>query len=172
MSQRSPCQSQVSKWNNHNIIIMYYVRLWIFIIYLLGMLPGASLECLQIDAWTSPIVPELMFMAGMTLIRRKAATDREKRRRPKWRVCFELCSQAPVITIVWANSWCRRVRRSSLLKQAPSINPKAEFMEGVVCFPVLLVMLYYEERGKISCVSHVSLERSWQIWGRYTCIRL
>lgn len=100
VSQRSPCQSQVSKWNNHNIIIMYYVRLWIFIIYLLGMLPGASLECLQIDAWTSPIVPELMFMAGMTLIRRKAATDREKRRRPKWRVCFELCSQAPVITIV------------------------------------------------------------------------
>lgn len=86
-----------SKWNNHDIIIIYYVRLWIAMIYLL---PGASLECLQIDKWTSPIVPELMFTAGMTLIRREAATDREKRRRPKWRVCFELCSPAPVITIV------------------------------------------------------------------------
>lgn len=67
-------------------------------IHLLGMFPGASLECLQIDEQTSPIVPEL------TLIGRKAATEREKRRLPNWRVCFELCSPAPVIGISWAIS--------------------------------------------------------------------
>lgn len=114
------------------------------------MLPGASLECLQIDAWTSPIVPELMFMAGMTLIRHKAATDREKRRRPKWRVCFELCSPAPVITIVWANSWCRRVRRSSLLKQAHSINPKAKF---ILFSCVVSGVILWRKRKNLLCLT-------------------
>lgn len=27
----------------------------------------------------------------------------------------------------------------------------------------------FKEKRKISCVSHVSLERSWQIWGLFTC---
>lgn len=106
-----------SKWNNHDIIIMYYVRLWIVMIYLLGMLPGASLECLQIDERTAPIIPELMFTAGMTLIRREAANDREKRRRPKWRVCFELCSPALVIRIICSK---QLMQAGTKLNQAPT----------------------------------------------------